>query len=107
MNSKQTPPTAPVHADCSSACWSFLWTDYADDRYPDAEWESKSFEGVSFFDACDAMVAWMQDECEAIEPVVDYESRAEHLMDSYNAKDHATFFPRLDSLDHPIKDYVK
>ena len=91
---------------CSSA-WSFLWTDYADERYPDGDYDSKLFEGMSFVDACDAMVAWMEHEFDAVEPVVDYEARAEHLMDSYDANDHARFFPRLDMHNHRIKDYVK
>ena len=105
---KQTQRNDNGELSCgSSPCWSFLWADYDDDKYPDGEWKSQSFECDTFKQACDMMVAWLQNECKAIEPVLDYEATADHLMGDYDDADHQTYYPRLDSVDHAIKDYVK
>lgn len=93
--------------DRSSPCWSFLWADYADEYYPEGEWNWRSFECETFKEACDRMVEWMEDECEAAEPVVDYEATADHLMAVYDSKTHQSYYPRLDLLDHAIRNYVK
>lgn len=85
--------------------WSFLWTD--DDKYPERESKSQVFQTPTLLEACDEMVLWLKEYCAATEPVVDCEARAEHLIDDYTGDDHATFFPRLDTLDHPISEYVQ
>lgn len=91
---------------CSTS-WSFLWSDYGLEEWPDVDYTTQVFEGCSFEEACEKMVDWLQSECDANEPVLDYEARAEHLMDGYNSEQHERFFPRVDTVNHKIKDYVR
>jgi hypothetical protein len=85
--------------------WQFCWCD-ADSPPANGDahtWKSKTFRAATFAKAMGKMLAFVRGK--PFDCLVDYECRAEHV--AYRGQvNHDKAFPRIDTTDHELGEYV-